>query len=84
MGGPRMRERRWVRKWRLDAESEGLSPLPTQVVSNEEYIPLSQTREQERVAALLQETARTNARRLGVSRRDFLSSSAGMAGSFLA
>jgi predicted TIM-barrel fold metal-dependent hydrolase len=79
-----MRERRWVRKWRLDAETDGLSPLPTQVVSNEEYIPLSQTGEQERVAALLQETARTTARRLGVSRRDFLSSSAGMAAAFLA
>lgn len=79
-----MRERRWVRKWRLDAETDGLSPLPTQVVSNEEYIPLSQTREQKRVAALLQETARTNARRLGVSRRDFLSPSAGMAAAFLA
>jgi hypothetical protein len=51
-----MRERRWVRKWRLDAETDGLSPLPTRVVSNEEYIPLSQTGEQERVAALLQET----------------------------
>ena len=79
-----MRERRWVRKWRLDAETDGLSPLPTRVVSNEEYVPLSQTPEQARVAALLQETARTNARRLGVSRRDFLSSSAGMAAAFLA
>ena len=45
-----MRERRWVRKWRLDAASDALSPVPTRVVSNEEYIPLSQTREQERVA----------------------------------
>src|SRR5882724_686973 len=79
-----MRERRWVRKWRLDAETDGLSPLPTRVVSNEEYVPLSQTPEQARVAALLQETARTSARRLGVSRRDFLSSSAGMAAAFLA
>ena len=79
-----MRERRWIRKWRLDAETDGLSPLPTRVVSNEEYVPLSQTPEQARVAALLQETARTNARRLSVSRRDFLSSSAGMAAAFLA
>jgi hypothetical protein len=79
-----MRERRWVRKWRLDAETDGLSPLPTQVVSNEEYVPLPQTREQERVAALVRQTARANARRLGVSRRAFLSSSAGMASAFLA
>src|SRR2546427_3117133 len=79
-----MRERRWVRKWRLDAETDGLSPLPTRLVSNEEYVPLSQTPEQARVAALLQETARANARRLGVGRRDLLSSSAGMAAAFLA
>jgi hypothetical protein len=79
-----MRERRWVRKWGRDVETDGFSPLPTQVVSNEEYLPLPQTREQARVAALLQETARANARRLGVSRRDFLSSSAGMASAFLA
>ena len=79
-----MRARRWVRKWGRDVETDGFSPLPTQVVSNEEYLPLPQTREQARVAALLQETARTNARRLGVSRRDFLSSSAGLASAFLA
>jgi uncharacterized protein len=79
-----MRQRRWVRKWRLDAATDGRSPLPTQVVSNEEYLPLSQTSEQQRVAALIRETARANARRLGVSRRAFLSSSAGMAAAFLA
>src|SRR5712691_72759 len=79
-----MRERRWVRKWGRDIETDGFSPLPTQVISNEEYLPLAQTREQARVAALLQETARTNARRLRVSRRDFLASSAGMASAFLA
>jgi uncharacterized protein len=79
-----MRERRWVRKWRRDAGTDGFSPLPTQVVSNEEYIPLAQTAEQARVAALLDENARRSARRLGLSRRDFLASSAGMASAFLA
>src|SRR3984893_10455382 len=83
-GGTRMRERRWVRKWRLDAETDGLAPLPTQVVSNEEYVPLSQTHEQKWVAAVLQETARKNARRLGGSRRDFLSPSAVVPAAFLA
>jgi len=79
-----MRAQRWVRKWSRDVEADGFSPLPTQVVSNEEYLPLPQTPEQQRVAALLRETARRNARRLGVSRRDFLASSAGMASAFLA
>jgi predicted TIM-barrel fold metal-dependent hydrolase len=79
-----MRERRWVRKWSRDAGTDGFSPLPTQVVSNEEYIPLAQTAEQARVAELLGENARRSARRLGLSRRDFLASSAGMASAFLA
>src|SRR2546425_744899 len=79
-----MRAPRWVRKWSRDVETEGFSPLPTRVVSNEEYVPLPQTREQARVAALLEETTRTSARRLGVGRREFLASSAGMASAFLA
>ena len=79
-----MRAPHWVRKWRRDVETEGFSPLPTQVVSNEEYVPLPQTREQARVAALLAETTRTSARRLGVGRREFLASGAGMASAFLA
>ena len=79
-----MRARRWVRKWRQDAEAGGGSPVPMQVVSNEEYVPLAQTLEQRRVAALLETTARTTARRLGVDRREFLASSAGMAAAFVA
>ena len=38
-----MREQRWVRKWQRDAATDGFSPLPTRVVSNEEYLPLPQT-----------------------------------------
>ena len=79
-----MRARRWVRKWSRDVETERFSPVPTQVISNEEYVPLPQTREQQRVAALLEETTRTSARRLGVGRREFLASGAGMASAFLA
>ena len=79
-----MSSTRWTRKWAHDVETDGFSPIPTQVVSNEEYLPLDQTPEQQRVAALLAETARRNARRLGVSRREFMSSSAGMASAFLA
>ena len=53
-----MSKGRWVRKWRRDAGTDGFSPLPTQVVSNEEYIPLAQTRSKKRVAALIDGDAR--------------------------
>ena len=75
---------RWVRKYDRDAATDGYGPLPTQVVGNEEYLPASQTREQAHVAALIHETARQNSRRLGMERRDFLASSAGIASAFLA
>jgi predicted TIM-barrel fold metal-dependent hydrolase len=75
---------RWIRKWSKDVEINGFSPLPTQVISNEEYLPLPPTLEQRRVAALVHDTARRNARRLGLHRRDFLASSAGLASAFLA
>jgi uncharacterized protein len=79
-----MSSRRWTRKWAHDVETNGFSPIPTQVVSNEEYLPLDQTPEQRHVALIVAETARRNARRLGVSRREFMASSAGMASAFLA
>ena len=79
-----MSTRRWVKKSTWDADTDGYSPIPTRVVSNEEYLPIQQTREQARVAAVLRDAAARNARRLGVSRREFLGSSAGMASAFLA
>jgi predicted TIM-barrel fold metal-dependent hydrolase len=75
---------RWIRKWSKDVEINGFSPLPTQIISNEEYLPLPPTLEQRRVAALVHDTARRNARRLGLDRREFLASTAGMASAFLA
>src|SRR5438093_13037614 len=60
------------------------SPVPTQIVSNGEYNPLPQTREQQRVEARIKEMADTLGPRHGLSRRSFLASSAGMAAAFLA
>jgi uncharacterized protein len=60
------------------------SPIPTQVVSNGEYNPLPQTRDQRRVEARIKELASDLAPRHGLSRRAFLASSAGMAAAFLA
>ena len=60
------------------------TPIPTQVISNEEFTPIGQTSDQVRVeqaaAALVERTA---ARR-GLTRRDFLKTTGGMAGALLA
>ena len=74
-----MKTARWVRKWSRDAAADDWSPLPLEVVSNEEYAPLPPTAEQRHVAAIHRETSTRHARRLGMSRRAFLSSTTGMA-----
>jgi uncharacterized protein len=60
------------------------SPIPTQVVSNGEYFPMPQTLEQKAVETRIAELAGASAKRLGMSRRRFLASSAGMATAFVA
>jgi len=60
------------------------SPVPTQIVSNGEYMPLPQTREQARVEARVVELADQLGPRHGMTRRGFLASTAGMAAAFLA
>ena len=71
--GPRMRR--------------GLStavPIPTRLVSNEEFPPMPQTPAQRRVEDRILAEAGRLAPRLGLSRRQFLSRSGGMAASLLA
>jgi predicted TIM-barrel fold metal-dependent hydrolase len=60
------------------------APLPTRLVSNEEFPPLPQTQAQKRVEARILAEAGRLGPRLGLSRRDFLRSSGGMATSLLA
>lgn len=74
----------WIRKNRLDAAAGSSSPIPTQVISNEEYLPMPQTADQRRVAARINALADHHGRRAGMSRRQFLQSSAGMAAAFMA
>lgn len=80
----------WLSKTQLAAlrradEADTLgSPVPTQVVSNGEYFPMPQTLAQKRVEALICELAGETAKRLGMSRRRFLASSAGMTAAFIA
>ena len=66
---------------------QGLStavPLPTRLVSNEEFAPIPQTPAQRRVEARILAEADRLAPRLGLSRRELLSRSGGMAASLLA
>jgi len=60
------------------------TPLPTRLVSNEEFPPLPQTPAQRRVEDRILADAARLAPRLGLSRRDFLRTSGGVATSLLA
>ena len=67
------------------AETEGFqSPVPTRMVSNGEYMPHPQTAQQRQVEARVQELADSASRKLGISRRQFLAGTGGMAAAFLA
>ena len=59
-------------------------PLPTQVISNEEFLPPPQTTRQVKVETLALRLAEAASARLNVTRRDFLRRSGGMAAVFLA
>ncbi|MFI5316980.1 MAG: amidohydrolase family protein [Myxococcota bacterium] len=59
-------------------------PIPTQVVSNGEYMPSPQSSAQRQVEQVLGELADPIARRLRMDRRSFLKTSCGMAAAFLA
>jgi len=74
----------WIRKNRKDRLAGRNLPLPTQVVSNEEYLPMPQTEDQKQVENLILSMADEYARKLGISRRNFLQTSGGMATAFLA
>src|SRR5258707_13193160 len=60
------------------------SPVPTQIVSSEEYLPTPQNKEQAKVESELIQISDQLARKSGISRRRFFQTAAGMAASFLA
>src|SRR3954451_24153661 len=76
-----------------DEERERLSPaenlphrfpIPTQIVSSDEYFPERQTPEQKQVEVRLAELGGRLAKRQGISRRRFFQTASGMAAAFLA
>src|SRR5438094_932255 len=74
----------WVQKSDLDDYLDRHLPIPTQVVSNEEYYPLPQTTEQKAVEYQLLQMATRNAKKLGLDRRQFLRTACGTATAFAA
>ena len=66
------------------AESLFPSPIPVQSVSSDEFMPLPQNPKQREFEARVKEIGTRMSRRLGVSRRRFFQTAAGMASAFLA
>jgi len=60
------------------------SPVPTRMVSSGEYMPHPQTEEQRRVEHRINELVDGASKKLGVSRREFMAGSGGMAACFIA
>jgi hypothetical protein len=74
----------WIRKAIRDMKKGVDSPMPTQVVSNEEFEPRPQNEKQKQVEHLIGELSEVRAKKLGMQRRDFMRSSMGLATCFLA
>jgi uncharacterized protein len=67
------------------AENEPFQgPVPTRMISNGEYMPHPQTLKQRQVESRVTELADKASKKLGISRRQFLAGSGGLAASFLA
>ena len=60
------------------------SPIPTQVVSSDEFSPIPQTAQQKLVEARIKDMADEIGARHGLDRRGFLASASGMAAAFVA
>ena len=74
----------WIRKVQRDQKKGVDSPMPTQVVSNEEFIPRPQNPRQKKLETLIGEMGAANAKKIGMDRRAFMASSMGLATCFLA
>jgi hypothetical protein len=74
----------WIPKWVRDRKKGVVSAVPTQVVSNEEFIPRPQNKKQKQVEYLIGTMSEEKAKKLGMERRDFMATSMGLATCFLA
>jgi predicted TIM-barrel fold metal-dependent hydrolase len=60
------------------------TPVPTQLVSSDEYLPIAQTERQKKVEAQMNALGDDYGRRNGLSRRRFFQTAAGMTAAFVA
>jgi hypothetical protein len=74
----------WIRKVERDRRKGVISPVPTQMLSNEEFIPRPQNERQKHVEQLIGEMSAEKSKKLGMDRRDFMSTSMGLATCFTA
>ena len=80
----RIKRTQWTCKADADAAQNKNLSIPTQIISNEEFVPPAQTDEQKLVEQRLIELADSTALKLNLSRRQFLVTTGGMAAAFLA
>src|SRR5256885_1884965 len=67
------------------AETEPFQgPVPTRMISNGEYMPFPQTQKQKQVESRVKELSGKASKKLGMTRRQFLEGTGGLAASFLA
>ncbi|MGH7254911.1 MAG: hypothetical protein ACREI3_03965, partial [Nitrospirales bacterium] len=69
---------------RLQRGLRSAAPVPTQIVSNGEFRPIPQTSAQAQVERLIHRLADRHARKVGLSRREFLRTTGGMAAALVA
>jgi predicted TIM-barrel fold metal-dependent hydrolase len=74
----------WVRQCELDAAAEAPLPIPSRIVSNEEFVPPPQSAREKEYEARLLEISERAAKKQGLSRRAFLRTGSGMAAALLA
>lgn len=74
----------WIRKVDRDRRKGVDTPMPTQVVSNEEILPRPQNADQKQLEHKIGEMATERAKKLAMPRADFLRTTMGMATCFLA
>ncbi|HEY3840912.1 MAG TPA: hypothetical protein VGL72_30275, partial [Bryobacteraceae bacterium] len=74
----------WIRKVERDRRKGVVSAVPTQVLSNEEFTPRPQSHRQKHVEHLIGEMSAQKSKKLGMDRRDFMSTSMGLATCFAA
>jgi uncharacterized protein len=73
-----------LKKLKPAETSSFASPIPTQIVSSDEFFPQRQNKQQRQVEARVKDMGTKLARKQGISRRAFFTTAAGMATAFLA